>query len=254
MPEISRESSLFSTPAMSVEGTPELELPVAAIRLSGFFALLLGLISFVSVLGETLILVSIVAALLAIWAIRPYKGDRPVGVIAGRIGLFCAILFGVWGYSERHFKHQTMSSQAIKFANAWLDLISEGNLELAVEMQAHPARRQPESMPLEDYYVRSESAIRTMTEFKEQDPIDKLIKLTKKPQWELAGEPYVYQIYGREMTETIWKDITGAHSERVKVVMELLSDTSLSQPEWRVEMVSGYIDPESLTPITTTPN
>lgn len=242
MPEAVKARSIFSTPVMSVEESVELTVNATPVRVSGFLALAFGLASFVAVFGESLIIVPVVAVALALLAIRPYKGDRPVGLIAGYIGIFCAMLFGCWGISERHFKTKLMSEQAARFASDWLQLVGQGDFELAVELQVNPSRRQPESMPLADYYSRGESAIAMMKQFKEQELIPKLIELGTKPKWELSRPPTVYTQFGRELTLTVWKDTTGSFTRPVKVVMEYLPGASSDKAEWKIELVSEFIE------------
>jgi hypothetical protein len=242
MTEAVKERSLFSTPAMSAEGTPELELHTTPIRVSGIFALILGIFSFVAVLGAPLVIVPVAAAALAVFAMRPYPDERPIGVVTAWIGLFLAVTFGVWGVTERQFKTRSMSAQATRFAGEWLNLVGQQNLELAVELQIHPSRRQPASMPLADYYQRGEEAISLLNQFKEQEPIPKLITLGTKPQWEPAGPPKVYQLYGRELTQTIWRDATGSYPNVVKVVLEYLNGATPDKAHWKIEMVSDFLD------------
>ena len=242
MPEAVKERSIFATPAMSVEESLELTANATPVRVSGFLALALGLASFVAVFGESLIIVPVVAVALALLAIRPYREERPVGVIAGYIGIFCAMLFGCWGVSERYFKTRMMSQQATRFASDWLQLVGQGDLELAVELQVHPSRRQPESMPLADYYQRGESAIAVMKQFKEQDLIPQLIELGTKPKWELSRPPKVYTQFGRDMTLTVWKDTTGVFTRPVKVVLEYLQGASSDKAQWKIELVSEFIE------------
>jgi hypothetical protein len=242
MPEAVKERSIFATPAMSVEASPELEIKSTPVRISGFVALFFGLGSFVAVLGEPLIIIPVIAVAFALMAIRPYKLERPVGLIAGYIGLFCAVLFGCWSVSERHFKYELMSKQATGFAKDWLDLVGQGDLELAIELQVHPSRRQPESMPLADYYQRGETGIGMMKHFKEQDIMPRLIDLGMKPKWTLAQPPKVYTQFGRELTQTVWKDTTGSYSQPLKIVMEYIQGDSSDKAQWKIELVSDFVE------------
>jgi len=242
MTEAVKERSLFSSPAMSVEGSPELELPRTPIRFSGIVALFLGLISFVAILGASLIVVPVVAILISLFAMRPYSQDRPVGIAAAWVGLFLAVMFGVWGYSERQFKIHSMSREASQFAKNWLELVGQGDHELAIELQVHPSRRQPESMPLADYYQRGEEAQNLLKQFREQDVMPALISLGSEPKWELAMPPKVYLQYGRELTQTVWRDASGKHKELVKVVLEYLQGNSDDKAHWKIELVSTFMD------------
>ena len=242
MTEADKPHSIFATPAMSAEGQPELELNVTPIRLSGIVALALGLLSFTAVLGAPLIIVPVVAVAFAIFAVRPYSGERPIGVAAAWVGLFCAILFGVWGVSERQFKERAMGAQATRFAREWLQLAGQGDLELALELQVHPSRRQPESMPLADYYQRSTAGMEMLKQFKEQEMIPTLIELGTRPKWVPAKPPKVYTLYGRELTQTVWRDATGAYPHLVKIVLEYLEGKSSDKAQWKIELVSTYMD------------
>lgn len=237
-----KENSIFSTTLMSEEGSPELELPVAPIRISGFVALLLGLVSFVGVLGLSLMFVPLLAAVFAVFAVRPYKGDRPVGVIAGWIGLLCAILFAVWGTTERHLKSQQMSAQATRFASEWLTLLGQGDIELAVELQIDPSRRQPETMPLVDYYKRSPAAIETMKQFNEQETLNRIRAAGTKPKWELHRPAVVSMRFGREFTETVWQDTTRSLPKPIVVEMEYIKDANKGTASWKVNEVRELFD------------
>jgi hypothetical protein len=240
--ETVKPSSIFATPPMSAESEPELELHVTPIRWTGYIALLLGLLSFVAVLGAPLIVMPIVAACFALFALRPFGQDRPAGIVPAWFGLFFATLFGVWGVSERQLKTSSMSSQATRFAGEWLKLVGQGDLELAVELQIHPSRRQPESMPLADFYKRSEEAVKMLEQFKEQDIIPELIKLGTAPKWEPAKPPKVYTQYGRELTQTVWRDTTGSYNSLVKIVLEYQQPKTSEKAQWKIELVSVFID------------
>jgi hypothetical protein len=242
MTDAVKERSIFATSLMSEEGSPELELPVAPIRFSGFVALLLGLVSFVAVLGLSLVFLPLLAAVFAIFAVRPYQGDRPVGVIAGWIGLFCAILFLVWGTTERHFKSKQMSAQASRYASEWLTLLGQDEFELVVELQIDPSRRQPDTMPLEDYYKRSPAAIETMKQFSEQETLKKLREAGNKPKWKLHRSPVVSIRYGREFTETVWKDTTGSVARPIVIEMEYIKDAKTDTANWKVNEVREFFE------------
>lgn len=242
MTDAVKPRSIFATPAMSAESAPEAALEVAPIRPSGFVALVLGLCSFASVLGAPLVVVPVLAIGFALFALRPFAGERPVGVTAAWIGLFFAVMFGVWGVSERQFKTRAMSANATRFAGEWLQLVRQGDLELALELQVHPSRRQPVSMPLADYYQRSEVGMEMLKNFKEQEAMPSLIEAGSKPKWEPALPPKVYTLYGRELTQTVWRDTTGAYSSLLKIVMEYLPDDRSGNAQWKVELVSDFLD------------
>jgi hypothetical protein len=242
MTDAVKERSIFSTPAMSVEGSTGTELETPPVRLSGFVALVLGLVSFVAVLGAPLLVVPVIAVAFALLALRPYPSDRPLGVSAAAIGLFFAVLFGVWGFTERQFRTNAMSTQATRFAGEWLNLVSQGDFELAIELQIHPSRRQPESMPLADFYRGNEEAIKALQQFKNQSPVPQLIELGTKVKWTPSLPAKVYTQYGRELTRTVWRDSTGTFTQPVKVILEYIQMPETNQAHWKIDSVSEFID------------
>jgi len=232
---------VYATPAMTAAPDPELLDEPRPIRLSGFIALGLGLLSFTALFGAPMVIVPVLGTLSALWALRPYQGQRPVGLTVATIGLFIAVLFGVWGVTHRYLRQQTMSDQAVQFAADWLDLLAQGDIELAVELRAHPARRQSETMPLDEYYLHSEDGRRTMSEFRENEAIREVLQAGDRVRWELAATPRVYTLNGRALADTVWKDQSGAASTDVRVGLEYLPASGDEPAQWKVDACDVYI-------------
>ncbi len=230
--------SVYSTPAMSAEGEMEVLAESRPIRVSGFIALFLGLLSFVAVLGAPMIVVPVLAALIALFALRPYAGLRPAGYTAASIGLFAAVLFAVWGVTQRHWREQVLAQQAAQFASNWLDLIAQGDLELAVELQVHPSRRQAASMALSEYYSISEEGQRGMSAFREMEPAEDLIRAGNQVRWQLAQPPLVYRERNRELVRTHWKDQSGSLAQPLQVTLEYFPADDTQAAQWKIDSIS----------------
>ncbi len=81
------------------------------------------------------------------------------------VGVFIAGMFLTWGIWERQLKYDQLSQEATRFAHDWLDVVKTGNRELAIELQLHPSRRQPATVPLKEYYERSEAGREVIKEW-----------------------------------------------------------------------------------------
>jgi hypothetical protein len=223
------------TPMMSAEAEPETIELSRPMRVSGFCALALGLLSFLAVLGTPMLIVPVCAALLAIYALRPYQGPRPLGYLAASIGLFAAILFGVWSITERQLRVRTMTQQATSFAAAWLDLMAQGEIELAAQLSAPPRQRQPASMPLQEYYTLSDEGRSVMQEFREAGPVEDLIAAGDRVQWELIQQPVVFKQSNRNMVLTVWKDRSGTMAAPLNVVLEYYPAEGSARAQWSMD-------------------
>lgn len=248
MSNTSNSTGLFDVPALSAEDAAALELPTAPIRISGFLAFLLGLISFASVLGETLIVIPLLSIAIGLFALRPYEGEKPLGMRAAMIGMLAASLFLTWGVWERHLKYNQLSEEATRFAHDWLDVVRTGNRELSIELHLHPARRQPATVPLKEYYERSEAGRETLKGFAEQELLPALLKLGDKPKWVLKMPPKVFTHYGRELTQTVWVDETGNYTNPVKVQLEYLPPKADGErAQWKVDTIGVYMGEKPIT-------
>ncbi len=245
MPETENPAHVHYTASMTTAPDSVILDEPRPIRLSGFLAFGLGLLSFTALFGAPMVIVPVLAALAALFALRPYQGQRPVGLTVAAIGLFAAVLFGVWGVTQRHLRQQALSEQAVQFAANWLDLIAQGDIELAVELRAEPGRRQSETMPLDEYYLHSEDGRRTMSEFRENEAVREVIQAGDKVRWELAAPPGIYTLNGRDMADTFWRDQSGTVSQGVRVRLEYFQARGDEPAQWRIDACEAFIAPPS---------
>lgn len=236
MPETENPTLIRATPAMTAAPDPELLDEPRPIRLSGFVALGLGLLSFTALFGAPMVIVPVLATFSALWALRPYQGKRPVGLTVATVGLFIAVLFGVWGVTQRHLRQQTLAEQAVQFASNWLELLGQGDIELAVELRAEPSRRQSATMPLHEYYLHSEDGRRTMSEFRENEAVQEVLQAGENARWELTAPPRTYTLNGRDMVDTTWRDLSGTLSKGIRVGLAYLPAEGDEPAQWKIEV------------------
>lgn len=219
------------------------------VRVTGFLSLLLGLVGAVSLLGQSLVIIPVVAAALGLLAMRPYASvNRPIGYFAGAIGLFAGVLFGVWGVTERSLRDRQLSTQAEAFAGEWLSLVSQGDWTLACELQVPPARRHPKSMDLADYYANSEEGQRTVEMLKGQEVVAAMIQAGGGVRWRPIGKAEVYAHLGRQLTATLWEDATKTYKSEIRVEMHYTPPADGKPAQWTVDQVVPHVETITATP------
>ena len=130
----------------------------APLRISGFLALILGLLSVLSLLGPALLVIPILTLFFGFFALRKYDGPVPVGVRPAIIGLVLAAGFGACGFFLPWMKTMTLGSQAEYFARQYLEVVARGELELAMELKKNYANRYMHNMSLKQHYEMTEGA------------------------------------------------------------------------------------------------
>jgi hypothetical protein len=234
----SEKTSATEAPASIADEGPN------PVRITGFLSLLLGLVGAVSLIGQSLVIVPVVAAAFGLWAMRPYRSDtRPIGYLAGAIGLFAAVLFGVWGVTERSLRDRTLAGQAEAFAGEWLTLVSHGDLPLACELQTPPARRHARSMDLADYYRNSEDGQQAIEAFVGQETVAAIIKAGAGVRWRPERRPQVYAERGRQLTTTVWEDAGKIIKTRIRVEMHYTPAYDGKSAQWAVDQVLPFVEP-----------
>lgn len=226
---------------MTVGSEVELLTEAPPLRLSGPIALVLGLLSFTALLGTPMVIVPILAVVAALVALRPYAGPRPTGYRVAFVGLFFAVLFGVWGFTSLRLKHRMLSHQAHAFAATWLDLLAQGDIEMALELKKHRQQRQPPSMPLREYYRTSAEGRATVEQFRENDATLQVIDAGTAVQWAPFRASESYQFGGRQLTSTYWKDQSGTVNTPILVSLEYIPATADAPAQWLVDNLSAWI-------------
>jgi len=236
------ESPTSKVSAMTAEGETDMLIDPRPIRYSGFFALFLGLLSVFALFGQTMLVFVVFAVVVALYALRPYSGNRPIGYVAGLAGLTCAILFGVWGVTERNLRYRFMSDRAVVFASDWLRLMAEGDYELACELQRPPSVRQSPSMPLTQYYRESEEGKLGMSNFRENTAVLELIDAGSAVKWQLYRAPTYSTQHGRHLTSTIWQDDSGKVPSLINIGLEFTPPVEDEIGQWTVYEISTWAE------------
>lgn len=205
---------VFSSPSIAHE--LESERPV---RVSGFVALVLGMLSSFTIFATALLIVPLLALATALFALRPSRQGPPVGRTPAMIGAILAIFFASWGWLQASTRDQALRAQAAQFAHDWLLTVQQGHSELAVELASPPALRQSERMPLEPFYEKNEKAQQSLQEFVERPLIQDIQAGGASLRWELNEPPIINQRHDSERVTVRFREASGIIGDVVQVDM-----------------------------------
>ena len=208
-------------------------------RVSGFLALILGLISAISFMATPLLLFPVLAVVFGMFALRRCEGTAPLGTGAARLGLILAVGCGTFGYAVTKFKSDALHSQAERFSLEYINLIANGNFLLARELQKKYSYRLPPSMSLQDYYDSNPQAQSSLVTF-ENMPLNQYIRqFGPNANWTLEQPIRSDYHFGREHVEVVWRGPDG--NERIQFLLEFQLDPQ-GVGQWHAETVQRFRD------------
>ncbi len=217
------------------------------IRPSGFFTLLLGLLSTLSVLGRPLLVLPVLTILLGLFALRPSGDRKPIGGLAAKLGLILAVGFGAAGFCVPWFAAQKVGSEASYFSEQYLRLIAQDDRELAMEMRKDHINRAPARMSLVAHYAQMEADAKEKQALTEMEtPLesyegDEGVASLKKvgPDIDLVEtkSPRLYSRFGEEMVDTFWNNTNDPFNDDLIVTMTYKVDAESGLRQWYVKRV-----------------
>lgn len=213
------------------------ELPAdRPVRVSGFIALGLGILSGCTIFSKVFLPLPVLTLIVAAIALRPSFRGVPVGRRAACAGAVFAVFFGSWGWFQESTREEALQQHASRFAQYWLVTLQQGDAELALELANPPSARQSEKMSLERYYERNETARESLQEFLERPLTSMIITGGESLRWELAEPPDVIQrTTGDEVTIHL-NETTGMIGGVVQIdlMRETYASTEPVTREWFV--------------------
>ncbi|TWU37364.1 hypothetical protein [Novipirellula artificiosorum] len=232
------DTDLKSTvPTMGAEGGYLVEEPIAPFRVSGFLCLLLGLLSVLAIVGYPMIALPLMAIAFGMFALRHWSGPRPVGITPAKIGMVLAVVFGSCGLFVHSLKARTLGNQAEYFAREYLEIVGNGEFNIAKELNKTAVNRLPVHMPLKEHYEAMEakmSADEVSERFEQTGMHPTVAAMGKGIQWELAKPVRIYNHYGTTKADVIMTNANDPKPTQVFLIMDYEIDSE-GRGQWRVE-------------------
>ena len=230
-------------PRMGAESGFDVSEVHVPLRVSGFFCLVLGLVSAFSLLAIPLLVVPLVAILIGMFALRPSRQGRPVGTTAAKVGIFCAVLFGACGASFAWFKQKTFGDQAEYFARQYFDVVAQGDMELAAELRKDFVNRFSADMSLKAYYENNSSAKEGLDELYEDSVTGEAQDAGVGGNWQLTKAPRVYHKYGNDRVELLFINADKAKPRKIEVIMQCKTNPETGEAHWHVFRSQMHMKP-----------
>lgn len=208
-----------------------------SVRVTGFLALILGLLSVTAFMGTPLLVFSVFGILFGAIALRRHQGAVPVGTSAAKIGMVLAIGFGAFGIALPRLKLMTLGSQAEQFSLDYLNLIARGDYMLANELKNRSSNRLPPTMSLADHYATRPEGNDILTLFHELPLHVEIRRVGPNADWQLHRPIRVRHRYGHEEADVVWFGPTG--EPQVQFFLEYHVDPD-GVGQWHVRTCQGY--------------
>lgn len=235
----------FSVPKMGSEVGYQVvsDDDVPPMRASGLVCLGLGLLSFSAILAWQMLIFPIAAIFFGMIALRRWSGRRPAGVAAAAVGLALASGFGALGVTIPMAKRMTLGNQAEYFAREFLEVVGNGDMELAMELQKSVQDRQVKEMNLEMAYEKDEIAHESIEETSTSKIMSDILSAGPDVPWELAEPVRVYAKYNVDRVNTYWLDPSGQVEGKVQVELQWTPDEETGVANWHVDRFGFYHEP-----------
>ncbi|MFG0262039.1 MAG: hypothetical protein ACF788_06585 [Novipirellula sp. JB048] len=229
-------------PMMGAEAGYETEEPVAPLRISGFIALLFGLLSVLSLIGYPMVATAVIAIALGLFTLRPWSGLKPVGILPAQIGLVLAVGFGSCGFLMHTMRSVTLGQQAEYFARQYLDVVGSGEFAIALELKKDAIDRLPTKMPLMEHYESSEETMTSYTEFETDLLNQQILALGPGVDWQRIEPVRVFQSYGVYQAEVLFEN-PDPDTEPEKIYLLLKYDVDpRGVAQWRVDQCRTHTE------------
>lgn len=235
------ESPTAPSVTMGAEAGYAVEETPPPIRVTGFAACGFGLFSVLCLLALPLLLLPFLAIVFGLIALRPYQGERPVGVRPAKLGILLAAGFGAAGLLHPYFIHRTIGGEASYFARQYLMLVAQGDYEMAMELAKRHGNRLPNRMSLRRHYspLRAEADPgaefpNSVANYDMMEGIADLVEIGPSIELVEAKPARVYSRYGRPRVDTFWNNKKFAFRDDLKVTLEYVIDSGDRSRQWFV--------------------
>ncbi|SMP41902.1 hypothetical protein SAMN06265222_101673 [Neorhodopirellula lusitana] len=224
-------------PRMGAEDGYQLvdEEDVPPLRASGIVCFILGLLSFWATVAWQMLILPIVAIIFGIIAMRKWGKVRPAGTTAAVLGLVLASAFGAAGIVIPTMKQRTLGKQAEYFAREFLEVVGDGEVELALELQKQARNRQLGTMDLKKAYANDKVASEQREDATE-GMVSTIGALGPDIEWELAEPVRVFFKYGIEKADTYWIDPSNKESRKIQILLEWHPNETDKTGQWNVSL------------------
>jgi hypothetical protein len=204
-------------------------------------ALVLGVLSALSLTTLLALFVPVVAVLVALVALRQIGKSN--GAIVGRwaalTGLALALVFASTAIGRLVSREFILRAQARQFADQWLQIVREGKLQQAHQLQLPPGERQLAGVSLAQFYANSPAARDQFAALFRGDPLRDIARDGKQSSLRFVRYGQHYALTGLDQLELFYQLHSPVSEKRREfmVVVERMTQGKGSPGTWRLNQV-----------------
>lgn len=230
------QESLDHHPALTASDEADL-VEYGAVCPLAIAALLLGLASWLASTYLLLLIVPLLAVLVSAAALR--RIARSEGALIGRpvalAGLALALLFASLAVGGTLSRQWIAKRQAEAFAQSWLDMVRDGQLQRAHQLHLAAERRQRSDVSLARHYAESTEAQGELDAFYETSPLKEIVAAPPEARFHRRATHMI--IDAKTLHFAIHYDAENAGKLKTFVLVPL-REPSASGGLWRMEDVA----------------
>lgn len=233
--------SATSSPPPTLNSHEQALVHYRSISRLSLVALGLGLASALVLVSPLLAVVPLSAVAVAVLSLREIRssGDQVVGRTPAIAGLCLATLFLGFGLSARFTRALTLEVKSREFAEAWLELVAQGDLQQAdqLRMPVHNRMRSPQRR--QEFYEKNPEALADMKSFFAAPPLGEFVALGKEVRFQfdsVTGSVRSARFDQLTLRYNFGKSADGNGPQRLLISVKRQRDADYL--DWSIENVS----------------
>jgi hypothetical protein len=209
-------------------------------------ALGLGLASALVLINPLLAPIPLLTIVLAAFSLRSIhqSGGQVVGRAPAIFGLCLATFFLGWGVAARFSRAVTLETHARGLADAWLKLVSEGDLQQADQLRLPGHNRMVSAAGRREFYDKNPDMAKSMDDFFATPPLREFVTQGKaaKYQFEALDSAERAAYFDRVVLRYSFGD-PQAEGGRRSLLITVKREVHEDHTDWMVESVAGSDGP-----------
>lgn len=205
-------------------------------NLLAIFSALLGIASIGLLVSPFLLIVPLLAIFLGVCGLVAYRRrDDLGGRIPSWIGICLALFFISWATAEFSLTRCVYYSEACGIVDDWLNLVLNGEHEIAHQAMMNVAQRQATGLSVDEYYAMDSDARTAMEEIFSEEPMSKLASFGKETNVRLLKNVSLVHDLDNTMIQQVFR-LTPSNGEPLdlKVVTVRRYNTSAKTASWMI--------------------
>jgi hypothetical protein len=209
-------------------------------------ALGLGLASALFLTNPLLAPIPLLAITVALVSMRAIKtsGGQVMGRAPAIVGLCLATFFLGWGVASRFSRAMTLEAHAREFAEGWLKLVAEGDLQQADQLRQPTHNRLRSADSRQEVYAKNPEAMRSLKDFFSTPPLSEFIAqgANVRIQYESLDSTERSAHYDRLVLRYSFRG-PGPGSGPQPLLITVKRENHEGHTDWVVEFVGGLSGP-----------